>query len=173
MNCAFCGKNGFVNKKRFPNQFIEESNHCIVILDRTQLSRGHTLVILNKHRINITDQKLTEEERKDFIDTIYYYAKFLKNNIKDNAGNKPKRIYVGYLGDGEKHLHAHLIPRYPFNKSDNNFYKCFFQSSEKTQGGFWYVALRERNYQKSEFFQKTKKEKNTEYKKIIKLLKNG
>jgi len=185
MNCKFCGKNGYVDKRKFKYRFIRESDYCIAVLAREPYNRGHTLVILKKHRCDIADKNLSLLERKDFIENIYYYSKLLKRKIKNEKGRKPGRIYVAILCDGVKHLHAHLIPRYhPFNEKEKNSYREFFINRDKYEdikkaikkqdmGGFWYMFLREKDYKKSYFWKKNKRQRNKERKKIIKLLNSG
>lgn len=153
---------------------IYQDSNCFAVLAPEQYSIGHTLLILEKrksekHKSDITDN-ISEEELSAFIKAIHIISKHLKEKAKNEFEQSPERIYVCILCDGVEHLHAHLIPRYPFTGTDGNVYEQIFLErdgrkqinkniQEDKLGGFWYIAERERNYKKSIFGEKSNKEK--------------
>lgn len=130
--CVFCekGKSGELTQKVVINdpktrndgkpldcnrEFYRESKHCIVTLAPEQYSRGHTLVILRQHAIDMSDDQVTDEEYLDLCKTIKEVSKLLKSKLG------AERIYVCSLCDGVEHLHFHLIPRYETDVKGFNF----------------------------------------------------
>jgi len=156
------------------NTCIYDDKHCYAILSDKPYTDGHTLVVLKKrktdieHKTDITDKDIAlETDLSPFIQIIYKVAKHLKESAKNNRGEPPDKIYVCMLGDGIKHLHAHLIPRYPFTEDDKTTYRDIFTLRDGALkvndaiksceiGGFWYVAEREKN---CEFTKKSKEER--------------
>lgn len=122
---------------------------------------GHTLLILKGHKEDITDD-LSEPDLSAFISAVHKIAVRLKKLAQNDEGEYPENIYVCILCDGEKHLHAHLIPRYPFTEQDKAKYKTIFTKRDgdvevekaigkADLGGYWYIAEREKNYKDTEF----------------------
>ncbi|MFH1656446.1 MAG: HIT family protein [Candidatus Nealsonbacteria bacterium] len=184
--CIFCD---LIENDEFPEyQLIDKKDEfCIIILEKNQYTKGHTLVIL-KNRIkgnhikDISDENFTNEEMAGFIKTIHMTSKTLKKNLKDDDGRPPERIYVSILCDGTKHLHAHLIPRYCFTEEEKSEYRNFFERRDGQKqvrediknnniGGFWYMFIKERDFNMSSFGKKSETEKEEEFKKIIKEVK--
>lgn len=139
------------------NRCIYDDEFCFAILALEQYTVGHTLVILKDHKTDITCQ-LSENALSRFMCAIHMVAVHLKKSVQDNRGNHPERIYVNILCDGVKHLHAHLIPRYPFTEDDKTTYRDIFMPRDGALevagaikkgdlGGFWYVAEREKNWE--------------------------
>jgi len=124
------------------------------------------------------------DELSVFINAIHEVSKLLKKIVKNDQGEKPERIYVCILCDGVKHLHAHLIPRYPFTHQDKTTYKKLFikrdgvngedsvykKIKEGNLGGYWYIAEREKNWKSSEYGFKSSSEKADIIKKLAKKL---
>jgi len=88
----------------------------------------------------------------------------IKNVAINEDSKSPERIYVGILCDGidSNHLHAHLIPRYPFTQYDKDKYRNFFEirdsrseilrkQKEKDLGGYWYVFDKEQNVDETDY----------------------
>jgi diadenosine tetraphosphate (Ap4A) HIT family hydrolase len=141
---------------------IDEDEHCLAILAREQYTHGHTLAVLKQHKADITDD-VSEADLLHFINFIHKIATHLKAVATNDRGEHPDNIYVCILCDGVKHLHAHLVPRYPFSIEDIETYKSIIgerdgeeavrQAIEKGDlGGFWYVAVRERDYKQTTFW---------------------
>jgi diadenosine tetraphosphate (Ap4A) HIT family hydrolase len=123
-----------------------------------------------KHRADITDPDLPDEELIDFIKSTKLVAKHIKQAVRNEEGQSAGRIYVCTLCDGVEHLHAHLIPRYPYTGEDENTYEQLFlerdgrkQINGKIEtgdlGGFWYIAEREKSYTKSDYWRRTAEER--------------
>ena len=178
-DCKFCNADGKADKEKLKNELpgsipcktdiYDDNEYCFAILCPEQYTIGHTLLLLEKHRTDITDN-IPLEELVGFITAIHKVAKHLKAVAENQQGNHPERIYVGILCDGIEHLHAHLIPRYPFSKDDKQTYIDLFSERDDEEkarnvaengdiGGFWYVSEREKNWGKTQFGQKQGKEK--------------
>ncbi len=143
---------------------IYDDECCFAILSDKPCTVGHTLVVLKKHKTDITDQ-VSKADLSHFIHAIHKVAGHLKKSAENERRERPEKIYVCMLGDGIKHLHAHLIPRYPFTEDDITTYRDIFTPRDGKSkvnkaiksceiGGFWYVAEREKN---CEFAKKSKK----------------
>jgi diadenosine tetraphosphate (Ap4A) HIT family hydrolase len=137
------------------NTCIYEDKSCYAVLDPYQYSPGHALVILKSPCDDIADPNIPGNDLLDFIGAIQMIARHLKINASDEHGNAPERIYTCMLCDGQKHLHAHLIPRYPYTRDDELAYIAQFTSRDEAckiqeairtheMGGFWYIAEREK-----------------------------
>jgi len=139
--CEFCKllKNNYFKKE---NRFITENKSCIAVLDHNPQRKGHVLVILKNHKKDLSDKDLSNEELKSFIGMIHKMCKCLKGRMRDENQKSPDKIYVSSLCDGTKHLHAHLVPRYPYTTEDKEFYKKLYPG-KKIQPGFWYLCLGE------------------------------
>ncbi len=148
---------------------IYENESSFAVLCPEQYTVGHSLVIFKKHKSGITDQ-VDENELCDFMKAIQAVAKLLEDKVRDHRGKSPDKIYACVLSDGIEHLHAHLIPRYPFTERDEATYRKEFiyrdgvietecNIKNHKLGGFWYIALREREWKNSEFAEKHDKEK--------------
>ncbi|VVB89143.1 HIT domain protein [uncultured archaeon] len=176
--CVFCRIKGLLEEipQKSGNNTIPckrgiyEDDYCIATLAPEQYTKGHTLLILKNHRVDIADTNISREELSGFIDALNKLAIHLKGKLQDYENNVPQRIYIAILCDGIEHLHAHLIPRYPFTDADGNIYEKLFlerdgrkninRKIEKDElGGFWYIAEREKNYKKSEFWNKSDEER--------------
>jgi diadenosine tetraphosphate (Ap4A) HIT family hydrolase len=159
--CTFCEQEivmkevPFAQSNNLCERWIYESQYCYAVLKPEQHTIGESIVILKEHRVDITND-IPIEELSDFMKTINIVASRIKRVAKNNDSKNPERIYVGILCDGTQiqHLHAHLIPRYPFNEYDKSKYKEFFlkrdgkeeilrKQNEEDLGGYWYVFDKE------------------------------
>ena len=176
MCCRFCNKDNI--KTKLPDdgsgsipcyRCIYEGDNSYAVLCPEQYTPGHTLVILNDHKVDITDD-IDETVFKDFSNTIRRVAEGLKTKATNHCGQNPDKIYVCMLSDGIEHLHTHLIPRYPFTERDKSIYRETFiprdgvdevedMINQHKLGGFWYMALREREWKNSEFAERTVEER--------------
>jgi diadenosine tetraphosphate (Ap4A) HIT family hydrolase len=176
-SCDFCSTKREVLMNSLPDHTpcrrgIYEDHFCFAILAPEQYTTGHTLLILKKHWADMTDE-VSGKHLSAFIRAIHKVSKRLKESAENDRNERPERIYVCILCDGVKHLHAHLLPRYPFTEDDRIIYKERFsrkddRGNEKhvnakiksgELGGFWYIAEREVSWEKSEFGQRTSVEK--------------
>jgi histidine triad (HIT) family protein len=117
--CIFCK---IVNHE-IPSSILYEDENYLAILDISQVTLGHTLVLPKKHFDNILE--MTSNEFKDYSEVIHKVAKIVNNktNCKGmNILNNTNEI----AGQTVNHVHFHIIPRYSnedsicinFNKSD-------------------------------------------------------
>lgn len=104
MDCIFCKiVNGII-----PSFKIYEDQNVIAILDISQTTKGHTLIIPKEHRKNLY------EIEEDLSSKIFSILPKLANAIK-KAFNP---IGLNVIINTEKplqtvnHFHIHLIPRY-------------------------------------------------------------
>lgn len=118
--CVFCD---IVNKK-IPSRVVYEDQEVLAILDISQTTKGHTLVMPKKHYQNILeipDQELAYiiKVTKDLAAKIMAKLNAAGFNILVNTNPK--------AGQSVMHLHFHIIPRYDENDgieikfSENNF----------------------------------------------------
>lgn len=116
--CVFCKiLNGEILGSK-----IYENEYCIAILDISQTTKGHTLVIPKRHVENIFD--LNSEESKAIMDACVYVANKLKEklgveniNLLNNSGTLAGQVVM--------HFHMHIIPRY-----ENDEFKVIQPSHE-------------------------------------------
>jgi diadenosine tetraphosphate (Ap4A) HIT family hydrolase len=156
-DCPFCQKDALKPK-------IYEDEHCFAILAREQYTTGHTLLILTEHATDMADD-ISDTNLLAFITAIHKVTSHLQQTAVNDQGEHPQRVYVCVLCDGVKHLHAHLIPRYPFMTNDKELYTTLFYPRDgelvyeaikaEELGGFWYVAEREKSWPKTEFGSKS------------------
>ncbi|MBA7629211.1 hypothetical protein ES703_36709 [subsurface metagenome] len=161
---------------------IFEDEYCVATLAPEQYTRGHTLLILKNHRTDVTDTDITGEELSGFINALTKLARHLKDRLGNQDSRRPERIYVCCLCDGIEHLHAHLIPRYPFTDEDKTTYRQQFEERDGRQkieealstcelGGFWYIAKREKDYTKADFWSKPDEDRARDLEQLARELK--
>ena len=147
---------------------IYEDRFCYAVLAPEQYTIGHTLVILKEHKRDIADDIATDHLSK-FINAVHKVSRRLMESAENEHQGRPDNVYVCILCDGVKHFHAHLLPRYPFTRSDEATYRKKFSKRDGKKdvnvkiakgelGGFWYVAKREATWKESEFGKKTSAE---------------
>jgi histidine triad (HIT) family protein len=118
MMCIFCK----IIENAIPSYKLYEDEHVLAILDISQATVGHTLVILKKHVETIFDLK-ESDAKKVFAVTTKLAKKIKKALNVDNLNiinnNGP------IAGQTVHHFHIHLVPRtkddgltihYPTNK---------------------------------------------------------
>lgn len=103
--CVFCK----IINGEIPGSKIYENEHCIAILDISQSTVGHTLVIPKRHVENIFG--LNSEECLAVMEACVYVANKLKEklgveniNLLNNNGTLAGQVVM--------HYHMHVIPRY-------------------------------------------------------------
>ena len=97
-NCTFCK---MINGEIPVTPLIKDKNYLIV-LDRSPINPGHTLVIPKKHTNYIFD--LNNREYKKLMLKSKEVAKILKKKLN------PKRVGMAVEGFGVPHVHVHLVP---------------------------------------------------------------
>ena len=107
--CIFCK----IINGDIPSKKVYENDDVLAILDISQATKGHTLVIPKKHYDNILDIK-----DDDYL-AVMKVVKELSNKIVTNLGAKGVNILNNcneVAGQSVMHFHVHIIPRY---KSDD------------------------------------------------------
>lgn len=103
--CVFCE----IVKGNIPSYKIYEDEKCIAILDISQATKGHTLVIPKEHYDNILDidESLLSHLHAVAKKVALHYSNKLETNnfnILNNCGP--------VAGQTVNHFHIHVIPRY-------------------------------------------------------------
>ena len=112
--CIFCK----IINKEIPSSIVYEDNDVIAILDISQQTKGHTLIIPKKHVENIFELDETLSEK--LFNVTVKVTKLLKEklhfqnvNILNNNGK--------LAGQSVNHFHIHIIPQYENDHLDFNF----------------------------------------------------
>lgn len=113
MNCIFCK----IANGEIPSYKIYEDDNVIAILDISQATKGHTLIIAKEHYKNLYD--INEELAGEIFKVVPKIANAIKNAFNP--------IGLNVLVNTEKplqtvnHFHMHLIPRYYQDGVDIDF----------------------------------------------------
>lgn len=106
--CIFCK----IINHEIPSSIVYEDDLSIAILDISQQTKGHTLIIPKKHVENIFE--LDEELSKHLFSVTVKVTKLLKEklhfenvNILNNNGS--------LAGQSVNHFHIHIIPQYEYD----------------------------------------------------------
>lgn len=133
MECVFCR----ILNGEIPCFKLYEDEHIIAILDISQATRGHTLLIAKEHYKNLYDIN------EDVAANIFRQVPKIANAIK-RAFNP---IGLNVIINTEKplqtvfHFHLHLIPRYHhdgvdidfINNQGNTSHATYLEIQEKIQ----------------------------------------
>ena len=103
--CIFCK----ILNKEIPSYKVYEDDDFYAMLDISQATPGHTLVLPKKHITNVFD--LPDDLASKMLIVVKKVANILKDklnvndvNILNNSGE--------LAGQTVMHLHIHVIPRY-------------------------------------------------------------
>ncbi|HAQ56747.1 MAG TPA: HIT family protein [Acholeplasmatales bacterium] len=113
MDCVFCR----ILNGEIPSYKVFENDDVLAILDISQATRGHTLIIAKKHYKNLYDIDAA------LAGNVFSVVPKIANAIK-KAFNP---IGMNVVVNTEKplqtvfHFHIHLIPRYPNDGVDIDF----------------------------------------------------
>jgi diadenosine tetraphosphate (Ap4A) HIT family hydrolase len=99
--CEFCK---LVLDEQNPSR-IGELSVSIAIVNLDQIYIGRCLVVLRNHLEDLTE--LSQFDRNLFTADMIKVAKAIKRAFS------PKMMNYAILGNVQKHLHWHIIPRYP------------------------------------------------------------
>lgn len=104
--CIFC----MIRDGKIPSKKIYEDEDIFVILDQSQVTPGHSLVIPKKHVENIYnyDEKLA----KDVFSRLPKISRALRNFHPDVKGLNVLINNDEIASQTVFHSHIHLIPRY-------------------------------------------------------------
>ncbi|MBR2067136.1 MAG: HIT family protein [Solobacterium sp.] len=118
--CLFCD----IIEKKIPSKFVYEDEKVCAILDISQVTYGHTLVMPKKHCTNILEAD--EETVVNLAKVVHQLSKHIVNktnakgcNILSNCGE--------VAGQTIDHFHIHIIPR--FGEDDAASFR-FYPSEE-------------------------------------------
>lgn len=106
--CIFCK----IIANEIPSSKVYEDENVLAILDLSQTTKGHTIVMPKKHYANILE--IPEDELAYLIQKVQEIAKNLINKLNAKGFN----IIVNTneaAGQSVMHLHIHIIPRYDEN----------------------------------------------------------
>ena len=122
--CIFCK----IAEGEIPSYKIYEDSKCIAILDISQATIGHTLIIPKKHFKNILEldddySSHLFKVTKDISKKISKLDGVVGLNVLNNCGEK--------AGQSVEHFHIHIIPRYD---NDNVLFK--FPSNKLNESEF-------------------------------------
>ncbi|MGL4948936.1 MAG: HIT family protein [Anaeroplasmataceae bacterium] len=103
--CIFCK---IVNNE-IPSYKVFENDTVLAILDISQASYAHTLVIPKKHYYNLLDVNDT-----DYIEVMKVVKKITKlyDNKMDVAGFNILNNCKEFAGQTVNHFHVHILPRF-------------------------------------------------------------
>jgi histidine triad (HIT) family protein len=103
--CIFCE----IIKGNIPSKKIYEDNDTLAILDISQITKGHTLILPKKHYDNMLT--IDEKDLQNVIKTAKKVTSMINDaykplgfNIINNCGEA--------AGQTVMHYHMHVIPRY-------------------------------------------------------------
>lgn len=106
MSCVFC----LINEGKIPSKKIYEDEKVIAILDISQATYGHTLVLPKEHYKNICEMPI------DLYLHLMKVVQMLAIQVKTKL-NAPGINIINNCGEvaGQSvmHFHVHIIPRYP------------------------------------------------------------
>lgn len=118
--CIFCK----IIKKEIPSYTIYEDDLVIAILDISQVTKGHTLIIPKQHYSHFLDcddatlshmMNIAKRLGNHLLHTTHALGMNILSNIHETAGQTIP------------HFHLHLIPRY----SEQDAIKISFQPSDE------------------------------------------
>lgn len=105
MSCIFCK----IINKEIPSKIVYEDELVLAILDLSQATYGHTLVMPKKHYENIYE--IDDETLAHLIKIVKKLAIKIKNKLNAKGINILNNNETA-AGQSIMHLHFHIIPRY-------------------------------------------------------------
>ncbi|MDP2425036.1 MAG: HIT family protein [bacterium] len=113
MDCVFCR----IVSGEIPSNIVYEDENVLALLDISQATKGHTLIVAKRHYKNLYD--IDENVAADIFRVIPKLANALKNafhpiglNVLINTEKPLQTVF---------HFHVHLIPRYPHDGVEIDF----------------------------------------------------
>jgi histidine triad (HIT) family protein len=113
MDCVFCK----IISGEIPTNKVYEDENIVAILDISQATKGHTLIVAKKHYKNLYD--IDENVAADIFRVVPKLANAIKNafhpiglNVLVNTEKPLQTVF---------HFHVHLIPRYPHDGVEIDF----------------------------------------------------
>jgi histidine triad (HIT) family protein len=113
MDCVFCK----IISGEIPTNKVYEDENIVAILDISQATKGHTLIVAKHHYKNLYD--IDENVAADIFRVVPKLANAIKNafhpiglNVLVNTEKPLQTVF---------HFHVHLIPRYPHDGVEIDF----------------------------------------------------
>lgn len=104
--CVFCE----IIKGNIPSKKIYEDDNTIAILDLSQATYGHTLIIPKKHSSNLLE--IDDESYVNAMKVAKKVAGAIKKSFDDVLGFNLLNNCGKDAGQTVNHFHIHIIPRY-------------------------------------------------------------
>ena len=104
--CVFCE----IVKGNIPSKKIYEDDNTIAILDLSQATYGHTLIIPKKHSSNLLE--IDDESYVNAMKVAKKVAEAIKKSFDDVLGFNLLNNCGEVAGQSVNHFHIHIIPRY-------------------------------------------------------------
>lgn len=104
--CVFCK----IASGEFSSHKIYEDEKVLAILDLSQATKGHTLVMPKRHYENIFD--LDEETSKHLFNVVRKISKHYKETDENIIGINLLNNNGSAAGQTVMHYHMHILPRY-------------------------------------------------------------
>ena len=103
--CIFCK----IIEGEIPSSKVYEDDEFLAILDLSQTTKGHTLVMPKKHYANILEMP------SDEVGKLMSKTQLIAKKIVKNMNAKGCNILINTskeAGQTIEHTHVHIIPRY-------------------------------------------------------------
>lgn len=110
--CIFCD----IIDGKIPSKKVYEDDEILSILDISQTTKGHTLVMPKKHYENFL--QMPKDEYENLMAKVQMIASKVVKNMNANGCN----ILINtneVAGQTVIHTHVHIIPRYDANDTVN------------------------------------------------------
>lgn len=110
--CIFCD----IIDGKIPSKKVYEDDEILSILDISQTTKGHTLVMPKKHYENFL--QMPKDEYENLMVKVQMIASKVVKNMNANGCN----ILINtneVAGQTVMHTHVHIIPRYDANDTVN------------------------------------------------------
>lgn len=108
--CVFCE----IVKGNIPSSKVYEDDNYLAILDLSQTTLGHTLVMPKKHYDNFLE--MPEDEAKELMGVVHKVANKVVSNLNASGCNILNNTNE-VSGQTVMHTHVHIIPRYTASDS--------------------------------------------------------
>ena len=106
--CIFCD----IIDGNIPSKKVYEDDKFLAILDISQTTMGHTLVMPKKHYENMLE--MPENEYGELMMLVHRLASKIVDNLSANGVNILINTNAS-AGQTVMHTHVHIIPRYDEN----------------------------------------------------------
>ena len=106
--CVFCD----IVDGKIPSKKVFENESLIAILDISQTTKGHTLVMPKKHYDNFLE--MPKQDFGKLMELVQTLSLQIINKLNANGCNTLINTNE-VAGQTVKHIHVHIIPRYDDN----------------------------------------------------------